>query len=107
MTRLNHRREFAQAQAYHRLDTAFEQAGQKMLAVIKDMTTDMVFGFMIDAADLPRDKVEQVRAILRAFRNDREVCTRKAFEIKRRQIAVLLQNEPAPGVQRFKRWSSN
>lgn len=77
-----------------------------MLKVIADETTDMVFGFMMDAAaDLPPETVEQVRAILRAFRNDREVCTRKIVEIRRRQLAVLLQGEPQPATRWFRRWA--
>ena len=82
-----------------------------MLKVIADETTEMVFGFMMNAAaDLPPEMVTQVRDILRAFRNDREICTRKIIEIRRRQLQVLLQDEPLPlsfheAVARFARWA--
>jgi hypothetical protein len=79
-----------------------------MLKVIADETTEMVFGFMMDAAaDLPSETVARVRGILRAFRDDREACTRKIVEIRRRQLLVLLQDEPQPVVRFFERWSKN
>lgn len=106
MPRISDRQQLAQARARIRLDAAFQHAEQKMLKVIKEETDDLVFGFMMNAAaDLPPETVEQVRAILRAFRNDREVCTRKIVEIRRRQLWVLLQDEPLPVVRFFSRWA--
>lgn len=79
-----------------------------MLKVIADETSDLVFGFMMDAAaDLPPAKVAQVQMILQAFRTDRETCMRKIIEIRRRQLWVLLQDEPPSWVQFYARWSKN
>lgn len=107
MARISNRERRAQALARVRLDAALQQAEQKMLKVIAEETSEMVFGFMMDAgAILQPEKIAQVRAILRAFRNDREICTIKIIEIRRRQLAVLLQDEPLPtAIERFARWA--
>lgn len=112
MPRINDRERIAQVRARTRLDAALQSAEQAMLKVIAAETSDMVFGFMMDAAaDLPPAKVEQVRSILRAFRYDREACTRKIVEIRRRELSVLLQDEPQPlrwvggRIQFFARWA--
>ena len=110
MKPISHRQRYAQARARVRLDVAFRLAEQRMLKVIADETTEMVFGFMMNAAaDLPPEMVEKVRMILRAFRADREHCTRKIVEIRRRQLQVLLQDEPFfhGAITRFTRWSKN
>ena len=82
-----------------------------MLEVIARETEEILFGFVMDAGDLPPEKIKQVRAILQAFRNDREVCTRKIVEIRRRELAVVLKDEPQPlrwvggQIQFFARWA--
>jgi hypothetical protein len=107
MARISNRERRAQALARVRLDAAFQQAEQKILKIIAEETTEMVFGFMMDAgAILQPEKIAQVRAIIRAFRNDREICTSKIVEIRRRQLSVLLQDEPPPTtIARFARWA--
>jgi hypothetical protein len=104
---ISERERRAQAMARIRLDNAFVRAEQKMLEIIAKETEDIVFGFMMDAGDLSPATVAKVRAIFQAFRLDREICMRKIVEIRRRQLAVLLQDEPAPITQYFPRWSKN
>lgn len=104
--KITDRERIAQANARIRLDKALLAAEEKMLKVIEAETKDLVFIFMMDAKDLSPEKIAKVRALLQSFRRDREHCTSKVVAIKRRELAVLLTDEPQPGVQFFPRWSS-
>lgn len=75
--------------------------------LLVEESQDMAFMLAMEGGDLPPSKLKEVRQLLSAFRSEREMATKKAIEIQRRQLSVLLQDEPErPLVIRFfARWS--